>query len=1624
MDVNQPMKGMNMDAHPSNLDGAKAYTFALNARQESEDGNEFNMTNEPTTTLAVNFPVGCKVIGTMNVVEMGWTVYWLTNPSTGHCEIGYVSNSTEGCWDTLNNTNPPDTGSPVYSEPSELSTVPCMAYTMLMEGDCLNFSLAHPVVDAVYKRTNKTTEFYWTDNYNPPRWFDVNKIPIISGALDCNLLSIFPDFRVPNIEVTETQDTGSLAVGSYQILVAYANSVGAELSQYYSVTDPCPIWENKNSDTLSFPTSKAIKMIITNLDTQYTYINVAIVKTINYTETFELAATLSFTSPTLTWVYSGNNKTALPLTREQIYFRAPYYATAETMTTQNRLLMMANLVTEPRLNYQPIASALEVMWETYAIPYTRFEAYNSAANATNTRGYMRDEVYTLDMVVIEKNGRVSDRFPIPGRIADSVDLTIITNEDANNIQHDPCSPAGVVYNWQVYNTGSLLGLDPNYVPGYNCPQPYQYGRMGYWESSELYPNNPTIWGPLANTPIRHHKFPDSTITHIHDGNPGSDIGYVHTIYPIGFKFDLQNIQQAIANSGLTSEQQANIAAIRILRGNRRNDKSVQAKGIIYNVGSYTFQGQPTMFPNYPFNDTHPDVYLSTEALDPISGMYTSAAPPYSGQAISHRLNAFTGADQARFTFLSPDTSFITPSLSGQLRLETIEYGKSNAHIVSVLNNPRYEIGTQNGIKMAVVMALSTILSEKINLTVGDVFGISAGLDISLANFLPAFTQALDLISKLIPFEQYGYQFNSVGNYCNYIPVPNNGSKVRTMITVGYVNPGIETIPGEQAPLNNFQRESSVFLETSTTLPYPWDYPGIPRDNSRFTFGSYLAETGINLAAGQRVFRDISAYYASLKRVIPDQYGEIHSYVSLDTGFTLPLDGSPLPIVFGGDTFINRFAVKRKLPFFISNTCGEPDNTDIDYSQLGNVSYPTYYLSTGPEDPRISSTTLALFNDAYAVFAYLSSFAGTVISAVTGTGVIVALADFVIVMAALFSLMNDIISVLGIKKVNLDRLVDSGYFLQGIMYLFAYGIPYYFVESDFNCDYRQPLNDLEGNFFPNVGTDIPDYWLQEGHVSISRPEEFIYNRDLSKQNLDDVYTWLPENWSPTDNSYVHTTRVIYSEPYNIEEQQNNWLLYRPNNYYDFTYNNGPVTSLKAIEQDKVLVLFENNFSVYNAYITLETNIKDAISGSGNMFANPPQEYSRTNIGYAGAQHHAFTSTPFGHFWVDAKRGCIFQMTGEGPKDIARAGMMNWFKENLPFQILRTFPDYPIDNAYNGAGITVVWDNRFNRLFVTKRDFVPLTEMTYEDGFFVTSTETTDVVVNRTPVEGKICCPDGYTYIEKANVCLRRDPRDVVPPIPCTEVVPTTTTTKTQVFPSDPKYFCDASWTVAYSPMTQSWVSFYSFHPNYYVEQQEFFQSGIQDNDATLWNHLMTNKSYQTFYNEFHNFEIESVTKPEASSGVLTAINYRMDIYRYENQYDWRFMKDITFDKAILYSTTQTSGELDMHVQHKNNMYDGIFAVQNLSSISIPISSLDNLWRFNKFSDVTKDANSLLPLFNYTCSNVIKELNDEALDYSKPFNMLRKQRLKSDWFKVKLINSTEARYKFIFKWLGSKVVQMLR
>ena len=178
---------------------------------------------------------------------------------------------------------------------------------------------------------------------------------------------------------------------------------------------------------------------------------------------------------------------------------------------------------------------------------------------------------------------------------------------------------------------------------------------------------------------------------------------------------------------------------------------------------------------------------------------------------------------------------------------------------------------------------------------------------------------------------------------------NQGVKQRPLDIARYLIPGVQNV-GDTSNINNYDRESSVYLRTDltrTALPFPDQSPNmlsggnpIVTDDSRFT----ISERGLCSNPAKEEDISVVSYYASIKNIFDNQYGQIYSYEKVDTGFQVIFGTPSEQTVFGGDTFINRFAFKTKLPFFIDNRVNAPDDSDIFYDEIGNIAYPKYWHS--------------------------------------------------------------------------------------------------------------------------------------------------------------------------------------------------------------------------------------------------------------------------------------------------------------------------------------------------------------------------------------------------------------------------------------------------------------------------------------------------------------------------------------------------------------------------------------------------------------------------------------------------------------------------------------------------------
>jgi hypothetical protein len=1467
LEYNNAYVGLNMDQTLNQIKPG-TLTYALNAALENFDASSINYQNEQGNELCISFPSGYMLIGKHFIAEKNKHIFFIVNPQLGMSQIGYMDNND------------------------------CI-YRTLVQAACLNFNENNPIHKVVHKITNCTTEIYWTDGLNPRRYLDIENIPYLqtptsdpcsptyTDQLDCNQLKIQPNFNIPQLTVSDIASGGDLTAGTYQFAIQYANASGNPYTSYYSVTNPTPIADTQLTTAIfDYKVGRSIEVSINNLDTTglFQYYNIAVIKTVNNITTIELVGTYSIENQVDTITYTGQNNTLINLSPSDIFEKYPYYDIAQDLTAVQDILVWDNLTSIDRINYQQIASKIDLLWETYRIPSN--ESYGDELNATNLRGYLRDEVYAFEIVFLLKNGKQTDGFHIPGRTLSYADLQYpdVPNTNADFIGDpdyiDPATGIGYSPYWKIYNTATVIGNATG--PNINNATPHQYGEFAYWESTEEYPCNVDVWGDLAGKPIRHHKFPDVLVSPIFENpvytlTPGfQPVVQNNAVYPIGVKVDIKQIETLIQTStGLTQDQKDDIAGFKIVRGNRNTNKSIVAKGMLRNVGTYQRQDQTLYYPNYPYNDLNTDpfllansnsyavlgqtepwmvvctesgdysyfepetgeqvikqmvagqtyefcsltrpIYLSGKATigpanydvwyvsnscggescyklrantrwtndnqpvftlnygfmpwpcpgaigpvyvqrvdlnsvpfkeqdlqpapcatkqpfvtPPLGQFPPNTLTPFGnvvpGKEYGRRspLNAICGdpkplppitsnASRYRQVFNSPETSFAQPFLGDVLKLENVMFGGGRAHFVKVKGNAKYRL-------------LSKEVQEdalKASFNIG-------GLDITAV--FTAYQAYLTIYVNGITRKNYAYSFNSIANYDYYSDINNNtadfngnvGIKQRPLDLKSYMIPGVQNV-GDDKNINNYQRESSIYLRTKgaltnsvVPLPFPDKTPtlidslgtSLITDRSRFTISSNIDPlTGRNYCNTPEKEQDITTvvYYASLKNIFVNQWGQIYSYETIDTGFQRFFDsGFSNDVVFGGDTFISRFAYKTKLPFFIDNRVNGLDDSDIFYDEIGNVGYPKFW----------HSARSILYN---------------------------------------YQTMTNIIS---IKAHNFDCPSDPATaptnvggpagtyrtFYDGKFYLFAYGIPNFYCETSYNLNLRQAFNDREGNFWPHVSTGIPDDWVQEEYTTIAYDNTYYYNVTFSKQNKENFFSHLPADWTSQLCFTYYPFRAIYSDSQeqNADVRVNNWLSYAPLALFDFPQNYGKLTSLDGIQNKAVLARFENKSLLYNNLLTMDsTNPKAAYLGGTKLFGEtPPLDFAETDLGYVGSQNKFLLKIPQGQVTVDAKRGQVFLINSEGAQEITSvgSGVNRFMTDHLAFEILRYFPNVDTDNNYTGIGLHGVYDSKFERVIITKQDYIPIdkdvkydpvTKEFYVESIVYTSQPITTTTTTTTP-----------------------------------------------------------------------------------------------------------------------------------------------------------------------------------------------------------------------------------------------------------------------------------------------------
>lgn len=1473
--------GLDMDSSVNQVQKGKL-SYALNGALENFDSNSISYQNEPGNEACLEFPAGYHLIGSHFIQEKSKHIFFLTNPETGDSEIGYMDNNN--CvYHTLCSETP--TGETVCANS------PCLNFNINYPIHKAVHKITNCTTEVYWTDGLNPRRFINIEQvpYITTYVGDQNCDPIIEAVLDCNKLKVQPNFSIPSIEVTGTAVGGDLKAGTYQFAIQYSNASGDGYTSYYSVTNPTPIANTDvTTPNFDYAVGKSILLSIGNVDITgyFQYFNLAVIKTINNGTSVELVGTYKIEDKTTTVTYTGQNQTQIPLSLGDVLEKFPYYDIAQDVTNVQDIIVWDNLTSIDRINYQGIANKINLQWETYKLPAGN--DYSDPFYATNLRGYLRDEVYAFEIVFLLTNGKQTDGFHIPGRAKTAIELS---QPDVTTANPDYIGDGSPQPYWRIYNTASVSTTYPvptGNTGKIGEAYPYQSGEFAYWESEEEYPCNTDVWGSLAGQKIRHHKFPDLLVSPMFettDTDFAAPIMQNKAIFPIGVKVDVQQIAFLIQTSNLTDEEKASIVGFKIVRGNRSTNKSVIAKGILRNVGKYNRQGTDYYYPNYPYNDLSQDPFLlkdnnaymsqcdtyqvsvttagtlqytdcytgepstkdfdastyeicsltlpvvnegaatftnitfgtyiitaenacrgfsfkpaptfqytnpstgaatyitvakgTTETINSIGApVFISGCPKYNIVASDNvnmtcfpeNLDGFNNDESPyRQVFNSPETSFGQPTLGNVLKLESVLYGGGKAHFVEVQKHSMYKLIT----RQAQIDALNS--SKQI----ADLGGFSASA------FFTAYQTYLQIYINGISRKNFAYSFNSISSYDYSADIPNDqGVKQRQLDRCQYVFPGVQNV-GDVHDLNNWNRESSVYTKTIesregvgviSSLPYPNQTPSLVSggvsvisDDSRFTISQK------NSCAAPEFQHDIKvvSYYGSIKAINNSQWGLIYSYETIDTGFQRIFNALPASdpeVVFGGDTYIGKFGFKTKLPFFIDNRVGAPDDSDIYYDELGNVAYPQYWYSAR-----------SVLSDYYV--------GGTLMKNIISTK------------AHYFDCPNDSI----VDNISTTTTTSSttpapgttlaglqNYVYDGKMYNFAYGVPYYYVESSINVDLRQAFNNLEGDFYPHVSSGIPDSWFQESRVPIALDNTYYYNPTYSKQNVENFFSHLPSDWVKELCYTQFPFRAIYSDPQQsyTDNRINSWLIYRPISFFDFPQNYGRLISLDGIQNRATLARFENKTLLYGNLLTLQTsNPQAAYLGNPSLFSStnpPPVDFAETDLGYVGSQNKMLLKIPNGQVTVDAKRGQIFLIAGTQAIDISGfgSGLNRFFTDHLSFEILRYFPTVNVDNHFNGVGLHGVFDSKFERIILTKLDYIP------QPGKQIFYDETLQKFYINKPVAGN-------------------------------------TSVKTFVNLTDVEYFCNKSWTVSFNLNTKAWVSFHSYLPNFYIGENNFFYSGLNE-----------------------------------------------------------------------------------------------------------------------------------------------------------------------------------------------------
>lgn len=734
--TNTFIKGLNKDSDPSFVQEGM-WVHARNATNNTIEGNLGTLSNESSNFLCATTgasmptfgfdPVTNKyIIGAIQVFSDKWVIF-----TVGHAASGMA----------------------LVSEIGLLEEERCI-YRPIVQSTCLGFDKRYLISGSAREKEDCTWQVYWADGLNPDRYLNIgdpqtwpdsnyvweadtlvnpNQVTYLAAInyyidqngnrtlwpgvswiqdcdpspactictdtneLDCDAIRLARFVKTPCLSIQLGEAGGNLRNGTYFATLAYSIK-GQRVTDYYSPSNTQPIY---------FPDDlQGALTINVEADTEnFDEFILVIVQNINQGTVAKEIGIYSTKTTSIELDQIKDELITVPL--EIIPITNPVYETSDQMTDVNNYLLRVGPRSKFDFNYQPLANLITAKWVSVEYPS------NYYVKGGGKGSYLRDEVYAFFIRWVYNTGDKSASYHIPGRYpknytytrsGSNVQITQNEQEEAvpNSFQDFNTLTASDQL-FEMYNTANLSG-NPAIL---NTVLPdggrvIASGEMGYWESTEKYPDNqPEIWNSsehcwtgfkgstqkydLCGLNIRHHKFPDNYLspkTLHYEAAAGQNDPNLLKIRLMGVMFE--NIPLPKDNDG---NDIPGIVGYEILRGSREGNRSIIAKGMINNFRTYEIKGDVArdrlgLYANYPFNTIKSPMNTGSGNNHNIgfNDPYIKTSPYQ--QLVPKEI----------ISFHSPDTMFRTPFLeSTELKLYGALAGWSDQNFQEPSQHPKFKL---------------------------------------------------------------------------------------------------------------------------------------------------------------------------------------------------------------------------------------------------------------------------------------------------------------------------------------------------------------------------------------------------------------------------------------------------------------------------------------------------------------------------------------------------------------------------------------------------------------------------------------------------------------------------------------------------------------------------------------------------------------------------------------------------------------------------------------------------------------------------------------------------------------------------------------------------------------------